>query len=213
LAVARGEDGGALARLAEEAARAVSVRHFVEAAPQDEAAALLPRRGRCADLVIVDRPDDATSARDPLFEAAVVETGRPVLVATPERVVSRVGHLSVAWDGSRLSARALGDALAVFPEIAHVDVLVVVGDKDAPPATPAVDAAEHLARRGVAANVIEVPRFAGAVSVALDAAARAAAADVLALGGFGHSRLRELVLGGVTRDIARTGSLPLLFAH
>ena len=204
-----------ISRAAEDAARGASPRLTIETleATLAEAAASLARRGRCADLIVVDRPGGALESREALFEAALFETGRPVLVATPERTASRVGHIALAWDGSRIAARALGDALALFPAITQVDVLVVESDKTASPAVAPVHVARHLARRGVDANVINIPRIGGSVSVALDQAARAAAADCLVLGGFGHSRLREFVLGGVTRDLARAAAIPLLFSH
>ena len=205
----------AAARTAEDAARMAGLRHevVIREASLTEAASWIGRRARVADLTLLDRPGPVLEAREAFFEAALFETGRPVIVATPDHVSERVGHLALAWDGSRVAARALADALSMFPEVSQVDVIIVSGDKDLSRRTPGVQVAEHLARREIHANVIEVSKIGDNVARTIDHAARSAGADLIVAGGFGHSRLREFVLGGVTRELSQSACLPVLLAH
>ncbi|MDB5570698.1 MAG: universal stress protein [Hyphomicrobiales bacterium] len=203
------------ARAADDAARLAGVNHAtdVHEGTMAQSSLWIARRARAADLTVVDRPSSMLEARQAFFEDALFASGRPVLVASPGHVSERVGRIALAWDGSQVAARALGDALATFPDVRHADIIVVSGEKDLSHAVPGVEIARHLARRDIAANVIDVAAASRNAARTLDDAARAAGADVLVMGGFGHSRLREFVLGGVTRELTQTAGLPLLLSH
>jgi len=170
----------------------------------------LGRRARIADMTIVDRPVNVVDAPQAFFEDALFASGRPVLVASPDTCSKTIKRMAVAWNGSRVSARALGDALALFPSVSQVDVIVVTGEKEA--GVPGAEVTHHLARRGVNANLVNVPRGDSIAQTINDTALRHEA-DMIVMGGFGHSRLREFVLGGVTRELTGTAKLPLFLSH
>ncbi len=203
------------AQTADDAARIAGVNHAsdIHEGTMAQSSHWIARRARASDLTIVDRPTSMLEARQAFFEDALFASGRPVLIASPDHVSERMGHIAVAWDGSQVAARALGDALAAFPEVRHAEIIVVSGEKDLGDSVPGVEIARHLARCDIAANVIDVVAASRNVARTLDDAARAAGADLIVMGGFGHSRLREFVLGGVTRELTQSASLPLLLSH
>jgi len=184
-------------------------------APEGIAAEQVAHRGRQADLLVLgqDQPDGATPTATVVIESALFGAGRPVLLvphAGRFPVPSR--HALIGWNASREAARAVHDALPLLAAIGRATVLAVdarASDEE----TPGQAIAAHLARHGIRAEVES------AASGDVDAGAlllnRAAelSADLLVIGGYGHSRLREWVLGGVTRTILREMTLPVLMSH
>ena len=168
---------------------------------------------RCADLAIVGQPggEDA-STWHAYFSAALSESGRPVLVL-PRRgfEAARVQRLLVGWKSTRESARAVHDALAQFAPT-HVEI-VVVGEGDDDGDAPGVAIASHLAHHGVAVTTTAMPAAGKSVATTLLLHAAATGADLLVAGGYGHTRLREWVLGGATRDLLEQTEFPVLFSH
>ena len=209
------ESAAAASRLVHEAAKLAGINHDsdVLAASLPEASAWLARRARSADLTVVDRPADVIDAQQAYFEDALFSSGRPVLIASPDHTSEQVRKLAVAWDGSRVAARALGDALSVFPQVNEADVIVVMGEKELSNAVPGVEIARHLARCEIKAEVVNVQLGGRSVAEVLNATARDRRADVIVMGGFGHSRLREFILGGVTRELSTSASRPLMLSH
>ena len=222
-ALYRGQQEAAADRvLADAAARAaragVAVGTRRETAAIDRLPERLARQARHADLAILGQPepDDPSVAGMRLVEAALLEGGRPVLV------VPRIGtaglpprRVLAAWDGSAPAARALGDALPLLRRAERVALAVVdperlggrLGEQ------PGADIAAHLARHGVKVEVQAVPSGGLATAdVLLDLAADTAA-DLLVMGGYGHSRLRELAFGGTTRDVLGRMTVPVLLAR
>jgi nucleotide-binding universal stress UspA family protein len=183
----------------------------------DEVDAALALQARYADLVIVSQPDAATVA--PPFPADLAAWlalggGRPVLVV-PRHGVAAVGAAAlVAWDGSREATRAVTGALPLLRAATRVTV-VDFGAEDAPAGIvedPCAALGAWLGRHGVAARCGHRP-LAPDVGAALLAEAAGLSAGLLVMGAYGHSRLREIVLGGVTETILRTMTLPVLLAH
>lgn len=203
------------ARAARDIARTSGVVH--EVAVRDgmlgDIADWAGRRARVADLTVLDRTGGALQMQEALFEQALFSSGRPALVATPDKIAERVERMAIAWNGSFVAARAMGDALGLFPNVKTVDILCIVSKRNDPGRVPGVDAAQHLARHGVAANVVDLPLGESTVAAAIDAYARTSGADLTVMGGFGHSRLREFILGGVTRELSASTSVPLLLSH
>lgn len=204
------------------AARSAAERHRVtllarrETGPLDRLPTLLAHHGRHADLVVVGRPDPESGGVDDtlLAEAAFMDTGRPALVlphgwsgVLPPR------HALIAWDGSREAARAVHDALPLLRQ-ARETTLLVVDRRDIsirPGEQPGAEIAAHLARSEVRVSVRTVEsRGAGIGEVILR---EAGPADLIVMGGYGHSRLREMLLGGTTRHMLERTTLPILFAH
>jgi len=121
----------------------------------------------------------------------------------------------VAWDASREATRALSEAQALLEMAEQVTVVTV----DAKPKMfghgdqPGANIAAHLARRGLPAEVRNVDSMGRPASLAILEEATALNADLVVMGGYAHSRLRELVFGGATRELLRTTKIPLLMAH
>ncbi|RVT39551.1 universal stress protein [Sphingobium algorifonticola] len=174
-------------------------------------------QARYADMVLFGPAEayDYPPVRRETIESILFASGRPVLIL-PEGYQPRTfDSVALGWNASREATHALRDATAVAKPGAHVKVLVL----DGRPSTkghgsdPGADIARHLARHGFAADVVPLNALEKSDAQALVQGARQHGADVLALGAYGHSRLREMVLGGVTRELIAGAALPLLFSH
>jgi nucleotide-binding universal stress UspA family protein len=172
------------------------------------------RMARRFDLSVVRQAEPGKNTPAPLIiEAALFETGRPVVIVPYiQKGGVKLDRMMVAWDGSRSAARAVNDALPLLSRAGLVE-MVVVAEHGKDDELAAADIAQHLARHRVKVEVkpIVVPH-ARVADVLLSHAADTSA-DFLVMGGFGHSRLREFVLGGVTRGILEAMTIPTLIAH
>ncbi|MDM0065051.1 universal stress protein [Variovorax sp. J31P207] len=174
--------------------------------------------GRTSDLVIVGQSQpgdtDTTTARD-LPEQVVLHAGRPVLVLPRAKCARELGkNVLVAWDGSREAAIALRDALLLLSKAASVALVswrasaAPVDDSDL--RIPQILA--WLRRHGIEAKAVQHVASEGLADALLSHAAREDAGLVV-MGGYGHTRIRELVLGSVTRGIFERMDVPILMAH
>jgi nucleotide-binding universal stress UspA family protein len=179
------------------------------------------REARYADLAIVGQSISAEARRTGpglLPEELVMETGRPVLVVPHVGQFRTVGERAlVAWTDTRESARALGDAMPMLKQAKAVTLLHVSETDGSQPERARKQMAralEYLRINGITASLDIVPKG-DSVSAAEMLLSRAADldADLLVMGAYGHSRLRELVLGGATREILGSMTLPVLLAH
>ena len=172
---------------------------------------------RYADVALFGPVDNYNHApiRRETIESILFASGRPVLVVPNGYTPRPVRHVAIGWNATREATHALRDAMAFAEPGAKVDVLVL----DAQPTAkghgsePGTDIARHLARHGFAATVVPVTAAGQSDAQALVQAARQGGAAMLSLGAYGHSRLREMVLGGVTRDLLGGAALPVLFSH
>ena len=180
------------------------------------AASWVTRRAQAADLVVLGQrvPDHSTGLDAP--EDVILGCSRPVLVVPyAGRRLDRIGeNVLVAWNGSRESGRAVQDALPLLTMSGAVTVLLVDPEEDADMEL-AEDLVLHLGRHGLHARtqVIRHELSTIAVSDTLLAQVAELDADLLVMGAYGHSRLREMILGGVTRDILKNMNVPVLMAH
>jgi nucleotide-binding universal stress UspA family protein len=221
LAHAAAEAEGAVAAARAEAdRRGVALVVARESGPVDRLPHLLARHARHADLVIVGRPDPTTGGADDalLAEAAFMDSGRPALLIPPEGAPTLPPRCAlIAWDGSREAARAVSDALPLLQPAERVVVLVVDGRdvRGGVGQAPGVGIVAHLTRHEVSAEVKQVRGGGGGGGTAeiILAQAKEEAADLLVMGGYGHSRLREMMLGGVTRHMLEHATVPLLLSH
>ena len=174
---------------------------------------------RYADLVVAGQPNlglDAPPAGAMGFAAdLVLGAGRPVLFVPYAGHFARAGgRILVAWDASREAARAVTDALPLLQRAASVVVAVFDAERGGDHGEePGADVALYLARHGIK---VSVARHSGAGFDAGNQILTAAAdmeADLIVMGAYGHSRVRELVLGGATRRILETMTVPVLMAH
>lgn len=166
--------------------------------------------GRLADVVILPAVrNDAAVGATLAFEAALLDTGRPVILAPPQSLdVSGVSV--VAWNGSPESARAITAALPLLAAAREVHVVTIEERNRA--ADPAA-VAGYLAWHRIDARVHRIATSDIAVSTEIDAACVAHGAGLLVMGGYTHSRLRELLFGGVTAHVAKAPRIPVLLAH
>jgi nucleotide-binding universal stress UspA family protein len=165
------------------------------------------------DLAVMSQPRAESNYSSDVIETVLFSSGRPVLVVPfiQRRRVS-LDRVLVAWDRSEVAAKAVAAALPVL-EMAQAVQVVSVQDPRAPDSDlPGFNIARHLARHGVNAEVKIVPNTAGIGDVLLSHAADENI-DLIVMGAYGHSRFREFVLGGTTRTILETMTVPVLFAH
>ena len=147
-----------------------------------------------------------------IAEALIFGAGRPVILY-PERICSgRIEHVAVAWDGSRAAARALADAAFLIDDALRVSVLSVLGEK-AIDQNAASQLADVFISQGVKADAFAFQASEGSIGAAIQSKAQELRADLLVMGGYGHSRLREFVLGGATADVLSKPMLPVLMSH
>ena len=171
----------------------------------------LAHRGRLFDLVVVPQPDEAAAYGGlASLEAALFETGRPILIAPSVAITEKIRHPAVAWSATRESARAVGAAQPFLERAKKATVMTILEDDfEINP----VDLARHLVRHGIAADTKILKPGGLPVGEQLLEAATAIGADLLVMGGYGHSRLRELVLGGATRSVIEKAEIPVLMVH
>jgi len=171
------------------------------------AAAFHARLSDLTLLPIYGHPDERW-----LIEGLLFGSGRPLLLL-PEPARSAWDHIVIAWDGSRAAARALADALPLCRRAKTVKILTITGEKPLPADLSIDGVRHHLARHNVAATGIERPVEGDDVGTDLLAYANGQSADLLVMGGFGHSRLREFFLGGATQSVIHAPTLPVLMSN
>lgn len=173
---------------------------------------------RYADLAVLGQanPDDGQPNAAAVLEAALFDSGRPVLVVPYAGRFETLGQrVLVGWNASAQSARAVHDALPVMAGASKVVVCAVNPRRgiDGHGDEPGADVARHLARHGLKVTVEHtVAPEIGAGDLLLNRAAEISA-DLLVIGGYGHSRLRETILGGVTRTLLQQMTVPVLMSH
>lgn len=180
----------------------------------------LALNARYADLVITGQidPDDPASGTNPDLPARLaMASGRPVLVIPYAGTFPTIGeNILVAWNASREATRAVQEALPLLQRAKKVRIVVFQEGRATPTAhgeEPGADIALYLARHGVNAETSRLPAGDIAVGDALLSLITDTGADLLCMGAYGHSRLREIALGGVTYDILRHMTAPVLLAH
>jgi nucleotide-binding universal stress UspA family protein len=173
------------------------------------------RIARRFDLAIVGQAEPQTSTvEDIIAESTLFESGRPMIVVPYiQKAPLKLDNIMVCWDGSKPAARAIGDALPLLAKAGRVEIVIVTNERGKKDEIEGADMGQHLARHGLK---IDVHRIAGGgidVADALLSHAADSGADFMVMGGYGHSRLREFVLGGVTRSILRSMTIPVLLSH
>lgn len=176
------------------------------------AGASVAREAVHVDLTIMQRP--ASALAHEAFEGALFSSGRPVLLVPPDWAGEAIGkRIMVAWKAGRESARAVADAAPFLKEADDVVVVTV----DAKPAVdeprPGEAITKHLARHGVKVELRNADGLGRPAEEALLEQALGIGADLIVMGGYGQSRLREFIFGGVTRALTRTSPIALLLSH
>ncbi len=176
--------------------------------------------GRVVDLIVLGQPtENAPPITREIADKIPLAAGRPVLFVPGAWSGSLGKSVLVAWNNSREAARAANDALALLSGAEQVIVMAVdppaddVAREDADNEIPSADIALHLARHGVeaeAARDTAAPQFVG--ERLLEQAERQRA-DLIVMGAYGHSRLKEIMLGGATRHMLMHAKVPVLMSH
>lgn len=173
---------------------------------------VVAEKGRYHDVVLVGL-EAANPTTRMMAEVAIFAAGRPVILLPERDAPAALGHVAVAWDGSRVAARALADAAPILEKAQRVSVLTVVDEKPLDETDLASRLAAVLRARGLAAEAVPVIAEDQAIALTLQARAQERGADLMVMGAYGHSRLRDFVLGGATQGVLDRLSLPVLLSH
>ena len=167
----------------------------------------LVRRGRLSDLIFVMRPGDSTAAAE-TFETALLETGRPVVVVPPTPQECIATRITIGWNASAEAARAVAEAI---PCLASADAVTVLASEKR--TANAQELAEYLGWHGIKPTVKIFEAGSRSVGETLLAESRQLGADLLVIGGYTHTRARQLLFGGVTRHVFEAADIPVMMAH
>jgi nucleotide-binding universal stress UspA family protein len=184
-------------------------------APAGDVPNLFASIARRFDLSVIAQPEpDKSDLERLVVEAALFDTGRPVLVVPYiQRTGLKLDHLMLCWDGSRSAARAAADAMPFILRARAVEIVVVASEPAKSDELPGADMAHHLARHGAKVELKRIVTAETDVASTILSHAADNSADFLVMGGYGHSRLREFILGGVTRGILGSMTIPTLMSH
>jgi nucleotide-binding universal stress UspA family protein len=206
----------AIARFEQTAKRAgLSAETRTISASISGAADQIGRIGRRFDLVVVGQPGRQKSLPDEVVDEGVLfESGRPVIfVPFIHEGGVKLDRIMVCWDGGRAATRAIADAMPLLRKAKQVEVVNIGNRPSKEDEIPGADLGQHLARHGLNVVVkritspdIDVPST--ILSYAADSST-----DMIVMGGYGHSRLREFVLGGATRGLLEAMTVPVLMSH
>jgi nucleotide-binding universal stress UspA family protein len=185
---------------------------------EDTAGAALAVSARYADLTLIGCREAVTSRAlaDSMIDGALFDTGRPAMIVPARGVGDKLGErILLAWDGGPQAARAAGDALPFMIGAKEVRVAVARtyfgmsrhGEE------PGADVARWLSAHDVNVSVEVLDPAGRSVAKALADAASDAGCDMIVMGGFGHSRLREAIFGGVTSEMLDDPAVPIFLAH
>jgi nucleotide-binding universal stress UspA family protein len=185
----------------------------ITAVPVD-AFTTLGAMARLYDLSIVLQPDPDHATSDNMVPTEMLfQSGGPVLfIPYTHKGAFRPQHVGIAWDGSRLAGRALRDAAPFLADSQSITIISVNEAQD--PTESSADAlVKHLARRGLAARIEGISAEHADIQPSILSIAADTGVDLIVMGGYGHSRLQERILGGVTRGMLQSMTVPTLMSH
>lgn len=166
---------------------------------------------RFADLAIVSPPygEAVSGTASDILDGTLYDCDVPVLVLPEALTTVDTKTVLIGWDGSRQSLKAVKGALPLLQQAERVEICIF----DPEGGSPGQSLATMLARHDVAVEIAALPRPTGSVAAALAQRAREIGAGLLVMGAYGHSRFRESIIGGVTRETLEDVTVPLLLAH
>lgn len=207
---------GAVARFEKVAkSTGISAETRVISASIAGAADQIGRIGRRFDLVVVGQPDRKKSLPDEVIDEGVLfESGRPVIIVPfIQKAGMTLARTMVCWDGSRAAARAVADAMPFLQKAKQVEIVIISDKEGNKDQIPGADLGQHLARHGLKVDVKRIISPDVDVPSTILSHAADSSADMIVMGGYGHSRLREFVLGGATRGLLEAMTVPVLMSH
>jgi nucleotide-binding universal stress UspA family protein len=197
------------------AKRGVAHEHFIESCENSQVPDIVTEYARLSDVTMIPVGHEA-SFQQFIAETVIFGSGRPTIVfpAPPKRVSSgAIDRIGVAWDFSRPAARAVADAMPLLQRAKTVRVVTVMGEKPIETRRSGAELARHLALHGIEV-VSDMEHAAGrSVGRVLEDYATARELDLLVMGAYGHSRMREFILGGATNTILTNPPVPVLLSH
>jgi len=146
-------------------------------------------------------------------EAVLFGSGRPILLIPEANEPAAPDRVLIAWDGSRAAARAVADALGILSRAESVVVLTVADEKPLPQGDIGRHLVNYLASHGVRAEGVNTSRRGRGIGGILQEQAKRLGSTLLVMGGFGHSRVRDFVLGGATRTVLSQPQMPVFLSH
>ncbi|MGQ0680860.1 universal stress protein [Bradyrhizobium sp.] len=181
---------------------------------QGEAAAILGATARLYDLAVVAQPEFARDTFDnTLSQEILFQSGGPVLfMPYTFKGAFQVKRVGICWDGSRLAARAVRDAMPLL-EQAQAITIITINAANVPADATAAHLVRYLARLGVPTEIDSLKTEKANIQSSILSLAADESLNLLVMGGYGHSRLKETVFGGVTRDMLESMTVPTLMSH
>ncbi|HXW42889.1 MAG TPA: universal stress protein [Xanthobacteraceae bacterium] len=173
------------------------------------------RIARRFDLAVVGQAEPETSTVEEIIaEATLFNSGRPmIMVPYIQKGPLKLDNVMACWDGSRSAARAINDAMPLLEKAGRVEIVIITNERGKQDQIEGADMGEHLARHGLNVDVHRITGGDIDVADALLSHAADSGTDFMVMGGYGHSRFREFVLGGVTRSILHSMTVPALMSH
>jgi nucleotide-binding universal stress UspA family protein len=206
----------AIARFEETARRVgVSAETRMVSASISGAADQLGQMARRFDLAVVGQPDGERAAPEEVVDEGVLfESGRPVIfVPFIQKAALKLDRVMVCWDGGRTATRAIADAMPLLQKAKQVEIVMIAGKKLKSDDAPGADLAQHLARHGLDITLKRITSPDIDVASTILSYAADTSTDFIVMGGYGHSRLREFILGGATSGILQSMTVPVLMSH
>jgi nucleotide-binding universal stress UspA family protein len=180
--------------------------------PYPDIVSRLAGQARLYDLTVLDAGPRTYDLDREMIEKALFASGRPVIAVPPGADAFASRRIILAWDGSAQAARAANEAMPFLRSADLVEIVCVADPEDLHASVPGAEFAPHLVRHGVNVTVVDIPRSDG-IAETLRNQARMLRADLIVLGAYRHSPVREFFFGGVTRSLLRGSPAPLFLAH
>ena len=179
------------------------------------AADRLGHLARRFDLAIVGQPErERAATAEVVDEGVLFDSGRPVIfVPYIQKSGLKLDRVMLCWDGSRAATRAINDAMPFLEKAKQVELVIVSSKAGKANELTGADMGQHLARHGLKVEVKRITSPDIDVTSTILSYAADSSADMIVMGGYGHSRLREFILGGVTRGLLETMTVPTLMSH
>jgi nucleotide-binding universal stress UspA family protein len=181
-----------------------------------DAPAISSTLARRFDLSVFMQSERNVLDNDDMIETSLFQSGRPLIVVPYiQKEGLKLDHVVCCWDGSRAAARAFNDALPLLTKATKVDPLIVLNEKTNSNKKEIrdVEVATHLARHDVKVQIETVPAADIDVTNAILSYVAINVGTLIVIGGYGHAKLREVILGGVTREMLKTMTVPVFMSH
>src|ERR1700731_2422413 len=194
----------------------ISAEHRLIKTAGATAPVLLSTLARRFDLSVLMQSEPNGVDNDDMIEIALFESGRPLIVVPYiQKDGLKPDHVVCCWDGSRAATRAINDGLPLLTKATTVDLLIVLNEKTdtAPNEIRGVEMAKHLARHDVKVEIVTVPAADIDVTNAILSYVADVSGTLIVMGGYSHTKLREMILGGVTRGMLQSMTVPVFMSH